>query len=217
MSTAIELVQGALKAKSEALLRHSVKTSHVAAAISDAICDDFKFVVSREDIKTAGLLHDIGKLNLSNSMLEKKGPLSSEEWLRMRVHPLVGDTLVRTMNSYKHLGVYVRQHHEKADGSGYPGGLTLHQIDPVSRVINIADQFSAITEARAYKAAIKSPDIVLALLQGDIDAFFGSSAEKVFDVIYYGFDEFEEQTDSGLMLGSWDANPESHGMHGNVI
>lgn len=202
MLSAVQFATRALKAKSENLLKHSMRTSKAAAAIAESLHSDFRFDLSTEEIKTAGLLHDIGKLHISNNILGKAGPLNPDEWRRMRSHPVFGEALITSIDTFSKYARYIRQHHEKADGSGYPDGLTLNQIDPISRIINIADQFAAITENRSYKSAVTSPDIVIAMLQGDVDAFFGKSADKVFDVIYFGMESFTDQVSEIPVFGS---------------
>lgn len=101
----------------------------------------------------AGRLHDIGKIILSDEILNKAGPLSAEEWRRFRTHPSVGKQILRRIPGFEVLLPAVACHHERWDGGGYPYGLRRTEIPLLARVMAVADSFDAMTSDRAYRPA----------------------------------------------------------------
>ncbi len=104
----------------------------------------------------AGLLHDIGKVGLPPSILEKAGPLTPEERREMELHSVIGERILARVDDYTDVARMVRHHHERLDGAGYPDGLTGEEIPLVSRIITVADAYGAMTSARSYRNALPS-------------------------------------------------------------
>jgi len=111
-------------------------------------------------VKTAAYYHDVGKIGIPDAVLFKPGPLDDEEWIQMRLHPVVGSQLIERGNGDMGLGdelpivvTTVRYHHERLDGSGYPDGLKGDNIPIASRIIAVADAFDAMTTDRPYRKA----------------------------------------------------------------
>lgn len=101
----------------------------------------------------AGLLHDIGMARLPAAILRKSGPLSEEERAEMQRHPLLGAELVEALgDEFAWLARAIRQEHERAHGHGYPEGLEGPRIDPLARILGVADVFEAFSHARAYRS-----------------------------------------------------------------
>jgi putative two-component system response regulator len=100
-----------------------------------------------------GLVHDIGKVAVPDSILLKNGPLTAEEWAVMREHPVVGEKICAGLKSFRLVLPIIRHHHEKGDGSGYPDGLRDDQIPVTARILQIVDVFDALTTDRPYRAA----------------------------------------------------------------
>jgi putative nucleotidyltransferase with HDIG domain len=112
---------------------------------------------SELDIKTlklAGLLHDIGKISIPDYILYKPEKLTEDEWEIMKTHTTIGYHILRTEKRYEHLAKYVLCHHESMNGSGYPNGLKGEEIPLFSRIISVADSYSAMTSNRPYRAAL---------------------------------------------------------------
>jgi len=113
-----------------------------------------------DDLKvfgTGALLHDIGKSQIDKSILNKKGPLSEDEWKIIRQHPEHGvEVLNKAGGVSDECAAVVAQHHERCDGSGYPKGLTRDKIHMYGRVAAIVDVFDAMTTRRAYQDAVES-------------------------------------------------------------
>jgi putative nucleotidyltransferase with HDIG domain len=102
-------------------------------------------------VRRAALLHDIGKLSVSNSILEKPGSLTSDEWTIMKRHPVYTRVILQNISGFEHLAFIAAAHHERLDGSGYPDGLLAEELPLTARIICVADVYQAITENRPYR------------------------------------------------------------------
>jgi len=111
-------------------------------------------------IAQAGLLHDLGKIGIPESVLRKPGPLSDEEWAVMRRHPIVGAQIVAPLEFFADGAVIVRHHHERHDGSGYPDGLRGELIPLGARIVAVADVYDALTSDRPYRPRLARADVV---------------------------------------------------------
>lgn len=112
---------------------------------------------SKEDIEIAtlcGLLHDIGKLMIPDSIIKKPSKLTDEEYEIIKTHPIQGYQLIKDSDINEHVKNVVLMHHEKYDGSGYPFGLKDNKIDPFASIVTIADIFEAMTSARIYRGPL---------------------------------------------------------------
>ncbi len=108
----------------------------------------------RRWLKRAALLHDIGKLGVSNSILDKPGKLDADEWVAMKMHAAHTETILSRIAAFGDLAAIAGAHHERLDGKGYPHGLKGDQIAFESRIITVADIFDALTAERPYRAAM---------------------------------------------------------------
>jgi len=107
-----------------------------------------------EGVGQAGLLHDIGKIGVPEAVLGKRGPLTPEEWVVMRRHPVVGAQIVAPFDFLAAGALGIRHHHERWDGSGYPDGLAGRSIPLGARIVAVADVYDALTSVRPYRAAM---------------------------------------------------------------
>jgi putative nucleotidyltransferase with HDIG domain len=109
-----------------------------------------------EVLRLGALLHDIGKIGISDHVLRKPGALTDEEFELIKEHPTLGARILRTAPFLaQHLPI-VELHHERPDGRGYPYGLTGDEIPVLARIVHVADAFDAMTSARAYRPALDS-------------------------------------------------------------
>lgn len=108
-------------------------------------------------LRLAGVLHDIGKVAISDSILDKPGRLTPEEWAEVRRHPEIGYRLISSAG-LPAIGGWVLSHHERPDGSGYPYGLTGTEIPLESMILSAADAYHAMLERRPYKAPVSPAD-----------------------------------------------------------
>ena len=102
-------------------------------------------------LRRGGVVHDIGKVAVPDSILLKPSKLSDEEWKLMREHPMVGERICAPLKSFRNVLPIIRHHHEKFDGSGYPDGLRGESIPVTARVLQIVDVYDALTTERPYK------------------------------------------------------------------
>jgi putative nucleotidyltransferase with HDIG domain len=105
-------------------------------------------------IRRAALLHDIGKLSVSNRILDKPEKLTSEEWMVMRRHPHYSGSILRRVPGFAAVSEIAASHHEKLDGSGYFRNLTADQLSLPARILTVADIYDALTAARPYREAL---------------------------------------------------------------
>ncbi len=106
-----------------------------------------------EAIRYAGMLHDVGKLGVPTTVLQKSGPLSEEEFAAIQLHPMRGLEIVREIGFLDEALAGIMHHHERMDGRGYPMGLAGDEIPEFARVIAVADAFDAMTSNRSYRGA----------------------------------------------------------------
>jgi putative nucleotidyltransferase with HDIG domain len=126
--------------------------SERVAALSVLIATEMGF--SDEDIEKihiAAHLHDIGKIGVPDSVLNKEGRLSKEELIQMQSHSLIGFNILHKIDFFKEIEIIVLHHHERYDGEGYPNNVKGDSIPLESRIISVADSFDAITSDRSYR------------------------------------------------------------------
>jgi HD-GYP domain-containing protein (c-di-GMP phosphodiesterase class II) len=122
---------------------------------SDLIAEELGFTPERRRwLRRAALLHDIGKLGVSNTILDKPGKLDDAEWTAMKMHAAYSETILSRIAAFRELAPVASAHHERLDGKGYPRGLTSEQIVIETRVITTADIFDALTADRPYRPAM---------------------------------------------------------------
>jgi putative nucleotidyltransferase with HDIG domain len=158
----LELMVKAIEARDPYTSGHSLRVSRIAGVLARSIGLAPKHV---EQIETAALLHDVGKIHQEYALvLRKAGGLSPEEAALMRTHPIRSYELVRTISGFRGgVEAAVRHHHENYDGSGYPDGLSGHAIPVGARIIMIADTADAMTTDRPYRTALTYDELVAEL------------------------------------------------------
>lgn len=119
------------------------------------------------ELRRAALLHDIGKLSISNRILDKPGPLTEEERARFQSHPLLAEQILGRVPSFGGLAALASAHHERLDGRGYPRGLAGAELTRSMRVLAVADVYEALISDRPYRAAF-SPREALDLMSADV-------------------------------------------------
>jgi HD-GYP domain-containing protein (c-di-GMP phosphodiesterase class II) len=112
----------------------------------------------RRWLRRGALLHDLGKLGVSNAILDKPGSLDADEWTAVKRHPAYTETILARIHAFGELSAVSGAHHERLDGNGYPRGLGAEAITLETRIITTADIFDAISAERPYRAAIPIPE-----------------------------------------------------------
>jgi diguanylate cyclase (GGDEF)-like protein len=142
---------GALDARDPSTHAHSRTVAAYAAATAARLGLDGDRV---EEVRIAGLLHDVGKVGIADAILQKAGPLTAPEWAEMHRHPEIGAKLL-VHPSLAEVREWVLRHHERPDGYGYPGALTGRQIPLEAMIIGVADAYEAMTADRPYRRALR--------------------------------------------------------------
>ena len=147
----------ALEAKDEYTRGHSERVAGLAQRLALAAGLG---IAEAKTIAEAGLLHDLGKIGVPEHILRKQGPLTDEEWIAMRRHPLTGAQIVAPLEFFADAALIVRHHHERHDGSGYPDGLKGNGIPVGARIVAIADVYDALTSERPYRRKLARAEAV---------------------------------------------------------
>ena len=130
---------------------HSMRVS----AYSEAIATQLGLPQSKIDlIKSAALLHDIGKIGIDKSILNKKERLEKEEFEQIKAHPEIGAGIIADLSNLSNISDIIRHHHERNDGKGYPDGLSHDDIPLETSILTIADSFDAMTTNRPYRSSL---------------------------------------------------------------
>jgi putative two-component system response regulator len=117
-------------------------------------------------LRYGAILHDIGKVGVSEAILCKPGPLDDAEWDEMRQHPIIGERICGPLRFAGEVGPIIRHHHERWDGQGYADALAGQEIPRLARVIAVVDSFDAMTSDRPYRLALSLDETVRRLLEG---------------------------------------------------
>jgi putative nucleotidyltransferase with HDIG domain len=173
-------LSAALDARDPKTRGHSDRVAMIAMGIineMEKMDDSPEYQHLRSCMRLAGLLHDIGKVGIPDSILLKAGELTKEEYHFIKRHPLIGAEIVNACTGLKELVPGVLYHHEHYDGSGYPFGLKGEDIPLLARVISLADAFDAITSDRPFRQA-SSHDEAISILTGYPSKDFDGKALK---------------------------------------
>lgn len=144
----ISALLGALDAKSPHTAVHCVRVGRYAGLLAAAMGLPEAQVVQ---VERCGLLHDVGKVGIPEGVLEKPGKLTAEEWGLIKLHPVIGASVLRGCPSMVAILPAITMHHERWDGRGYPYGVTGADIPLEARIIAVGDAFDTMTSERPYK------------------------------------------------------------------
>jgi response regulator RpfG family c-di-GMP phosphodiesterase len=144
----LEALVNALEAKDAYIRGHSARVADLAAMIASELSLSDEII---EHIRMAGRLHDIGKIGIREGILTKQGPLTTEEYEQVKQHVVVGSQILAPLAHLGDIISYVRSHHERWDGQGYPDRLQGEQIPLGARILGAAEIFDALTTSRPYQ------------------------------------------------------------------
>lgn len=150
---AITALANALEAKDVYTSGHSQRVAETSVAIARELALPHDRI---ERIRLAGLIHDIGKIGVRESVLNKPGKLTDDESQHIRQHSVIGEHILAPVVGDEEILKTVRHHHERYDGSGYPDGLRGEQIPLGARILAVADTFDAMTSGRPYRQAMSA-------------------------------------------------------------
>lgn len=176
----IYTIMAALHEKNPREEQHSLRVSELCEKMGTALGmqeDEVK------ELKTVGLLHDIGKVAIEEGILNKNGKLVEKEWEEIRKHPEIGYRILSTVNELSEMADYVLAHHERWDGNGYPKGLKGNEIPVQSRIIAIADAYDAMISERSYRKALSKEYAISELIKGAGTQFCGEYVHLFIDKV----------------------------------
>ena len=175
-SKTIGLITNALFEKSQREMVHSRRVGSLCEAIALEMGFDSESV---SKVRLAGLMHDIGKIGISERLLNKPDSLNALELVEMQRHPEIGYRILLSVPEFSEVAEFVLAHHERWDGSGYPRGIKGEDIPMQARIINVADSYEAMTSDRPYRKAL-SKDQAIAKLSECAGTQFDPSIVGVF-------------------------------------
>jgi putative two-component system response regulator len=154
----------AIEAKDPYTKGHSERVGNLSAQFAGFIGLSEKEIFT---IKKGGILHDIGKIGLNESILHKKSQLSEEEIEVIRKHPTTGFNIVKPLRSLRQTLPIIKNHHERWDGKGFPDGLKGEKIPLTARIVNIVDTFDAMASIRPYRADLFTQEGVIRIMKAE--------------------------------------------------
>lgn len=173
----ITVLSLAIEARDKAMFGHSERVRELAVALAEALGLSQKEIA---EIESAGLLHDIGKLGISETLLNKSGQLTAREFEIFKKHPVIGANILRVVTSFDGIRDAIRHHHERYDGKGYPRGLKGNEIPLGSRILAIADSFDALVSRRSYRMT-QDPFAALEIIKENAGTQFDPRLVSVFE------------------------------------
>ena len=188
-----EAFAGVVDAKSPWTYRHSDRVCLIVIGLASAFgADD----AALHDLRRAALLHDLGKLAISNRILDKPAPLTSAEFEAVKEHPLITEQILRRLPGHAHIAKVASAHHERLDGGGYPRGLSGDELTRPMRLLALADVYEALTSERPYRRAMTSHE-ALAIIRADVPGRLDPEAFAVLDQVLADEPEAQDRLSAG--------------------
>ncbi|MBC3796295.1 HD domain-containing phosphohydrolase [Acetobacterium tundrae] len=156
-SKTIDLIMNTLYEKSRREMLHSKRVGELCKLIAKEMNfekDDIN------QIRVAGLMHDIGKMGIDEKILNKEGELNDDEWTEIHRHPEIGYRILSASNEFSEISKYVLEHHERWDGTGYPKKLIGAETSIQARIIGVADAYDAMTCDRSYRQGLSEAEAI---------------------------------------------------------
>jgi len=180
-SKTIEIIMNTLYEKSDREMMHSTRVSRICEKIGIEMKFD-QDEINR--IKTAGLIHDIGKMGIDENILNKRGKLNMDEWKEIKKHPEIGYRILSSVNEFSEMADYILEHHERWDGKGYPKGLKGEEISLQGRIVAVADSFDAMTSDRTYRKGLRKDEAIAEIKRCAGNQFDPNIARLFIEVVH---------------------------------
>lgn len=159
----LEAVSSIVEANDPYTAGHSAGVTEIAMGIAQEMGLNEG---SLNTLRIAGPLHDLGKVGIPSSVLNKPAVLTQAEWVMIQSHPVVSAETAERVAAFKDAVPVIRHHHERWDGSGYPDGLEGEDIPLLARILAVADGFEALTSNRPYRSAMSEEEALVTLKEG---------------------------------------------------
>lgn len=156
--------------------KHSYNVAEIAVKFANTLNLPCQTV---EKIATAALLHDIGKIKIPKSVLNKPGKLTEDEFEVIKKHSQYGFEILNNINELQYIAEAVYCHHEKYNGTGYPNGKTGHEIPFIAQILSITDVYEALTSNRIYRKAM-SPNEASKVIHREMESYFNAELVNLF-------------------------------------
>lgn len=179
----LEIMLRAMEARDPYTCGHALRVSQYSVAVAAALGKNARML---EECRIGGLLHDIGKIGVLDSILQKTGPLSANERHHVEKHPEVGAAIVENIPFMQPILPFILSHHERWDGKGYPAKLQGHEIPLKARICAIADALDAMTSFRPYRPALSLDFALSQLREGRGTQFDPQCVDALFAAIESG-------------------------------
>ena len=158
----INVIMKTLFEISEREMLHSERVSEMCGEIAFHMNFDKNEI---NKIKTAGLIHDIGKIGIEEKILNKVKRLEQEEWQELKKHPEIGWRILKSTTEFSELAQNILEHHERWDGKGYPKGIKGDEISKEARIINLVDSYDAMTNDRSYRNGLTKKEAIAEIIK----------------------------------------------------
>lgn len=175
----LEALVNALEAKDAYLRGHSARVADLSAMVAAELGLGDEQI---EMVRTAGRLHDIGKIGIRDEVINKKGPLTDDEFEHVKSHVAIGAQILAPLTHLREVIAFVRSHHERADGTGYPDGLATSAIPIGARILGAAEIYDALTTARPYQEKM-SPDEAVARMRDLVGTVIDADVHRALSAV----------------------------------
>ena len=145
------------------------------------------------EVEAVALLHDVGKIGIPDQILHKPGPLTADEWVLMREHPVIGERILRPLPGLSDVATAVRHEHERWDGRGYPDGMAGEDIPLASRIVLTCDAYNALVSDRPYRKRLSDATAEAELRRCSGTQFDPRVVDALLECIAEGVDEAPER------------------------
>jgi putative nucleotidyltransferase with HDIG domain len=170
----------AIDAKDPYTRGHSQRVSDVSVAIARQMGLSGDLIL---DVRVGSLLHDIGKIGITDAILTKPNHLTTEEYEQMKRHPSIGYRIMYPVNLLRNVLPAIIEHHERLDGSGYPLGLQADQVSLMGRIVAVADVYDALTTDRPYRKAMDLDTTLEYMQKNVVNNFDSTCVERLIEVV----------------------------------
>lgn len=172
----VESLMNAIEARDNYTEGHSHRVAEVAAILADRMgFNEWKI----EKLRIGAMLHDVGKIGISDAILNKPGQLTEEEFTIIKSHPIIGEGIIKGIKNFDDIRMIVRHHHERFDGKGYPDGKKGDELPLEVYIIQIADAIDAMASDRPYRKGLPK-DVIIKIIEENMGSQFHPNVARAY-------------------------------------